>query len=486
MHLDRRIRIQMAIFTTIAVVAMGIMFIAYIKVPALWFGVGTYTVTVQLPEAGGLYQTGNVTYLGTEVGRVDQVRLTDSGVEAVLSLKSGIDIPSDLNADVHSMSAVGEQYVALTPRDPNSRPLKNGDVIQQSRTSVPTDINALLNATNTGLEAIPRDNLKTTIDEAYVALAGLGPEIARFLRGATTLATDSRANLDAVTTVVDKSPALLDSQIETSDSIQAWAANLADVTSQLRSEDPALAGVLERGADTVDQARQLIDELRPTLPVVLANLVTIGKVTIGYHAGIEQILVLLPQNVAYGLSGMVPNLNVPGVGKDYGTVNLHLNINIPPPCVTGFLPPTQRRVQTLEDYPPRPPGDLYCRVPQDSMWNVRGARNYPCETVPGKRAPTAKMCESDEQYVPLNDGNNWKGDPNATLSGQDVPQIFPKPSPAPAAAPSPTPPPIAVAEYDPATGRYVGPDGKVYTQTDLVDGAAENQTWQSMLVPPGS
>ncbi len=30
------------------------------------------------------------------------------------------------------------------------------------------------------------------------------------------------------------------------------------------------------------------------------------------------------------------------------------------------------------------------------MLNVRGARNIPCETRPGKRAPTVKMCESDE------------------------------------------------------------------------------------------
>ncbi len=44
------------------------------------------------------------------------VRLTPTGVEAVLSLKSGIDIPSDLRAEVHSQSAIGEQYVALLPR----------------------------------------------------------------------------------------------------------------------------------------------------------------------------------------------------------------------------------------------------------------------------------------------------------------------------------------------------------------------------------
>ncbi len=96
-------------------------------------------------------------------------------------------------------------------------------------------------------------------------------------------------------------------------------------------------------------------------------------------------------------------------------LSFNLNINLPPPCTTGFLPAQQRRVPTFEDYPSRPAGDLYCRVPQDSWLNVRGAHNIPCETVPGKRAPTVKLCESNEQYVPLNDGNNWRGDPNATL-----------------------------------------------------------------------
>ena len=81
------------------------------------FGVGHYTVTVRTARGGrACTRRGNVTYRGTEVGRVEDVRLTDTGVEAVLSLKSEVNIPSDLDAEVHSQSAVGEQYVALLPR----------------------------------------------------------------------------------------------------------------------------------------------------------------------------------------------------------------------------------------------------------------------------------------------------------------------------------------------------------------------------------
>src|SRR5262249_35148116 len=142
-------------------------------------------------------------------------------------------------------------------------------------------------------------------------------------------------------------------------------------------------------------------------------------------------------------------------------LSFNLNINLPPPCSTGYLPANQLRSPSEVDYPERPPGDMYCRVPQDSSLNVRGARNLPCETRPGKRAPTVKMCESDENYVPLNDGYNWKGDPNATLSGQPVPQLPPG---TPPSEPATAPLPIAAATYDPATGTYIGPDGHQYTQ----------------------
>ena len=45
-------------------------------------------------------------------------------------------------------------------------------------------------------------------------------------------------------------------------------------------------------------------------------------------------------------------------------------------------------------------------------------------------------------------------------------------------------PPIAIAQYDPATGNYVGPDGRVYTQADVAQEASKEQTWQDMLTPP--
>ena len=354
-----------------------------------------------------------------------------------------------------------------------------------NRVSVPPDLDALLDAMNRGMESIPRDDLKTAVDEAYTAVGGLGPDISRLVTGSSSLAIDARKNLDPLLTLIDQSKPVLDAQTDSSDSVQAWAAHLANITQQLQRNDTAVQGVLQQGGPAAEEVRQLFDRLHPTLPIVLANLVSVNQVAVTYRTGIEQLLVLLPQAAATVQAVGVANRNTM---QDYrgAFLSFNLRLNLPPPCTTGYLPAQQQRAPSLEDYPDRPAGDLYCRVPQDSAQNVRGVRNTPCIERPGKRAPTVEMCESDEYYVPLNDGYNWKGDPNATLSGQDVPQ---PPPGTPGSTASPPPPvtaplPIAATTYDPATGIYFGPDGQAYRQADLAGEIAKERTWQSMLLPP--
>lgn len=486
MRLSRRVKLQLLVFAVVSLVSGLVMTIGYMGLPSLLFGVGRYSVVMQLPTTGGLYKSGNVSYRGQEVGRVVDVRMTDTGIEAELSLDSAVRIPADLDAQVHSRTAIGEQYVDLVPRrDAGATLLKNGDVIAYDRTSVPPDIGTLLDDTNRGLAGIPRDNLKTVIDEGAVAVGGLGPDLARLVKGSTTLAIDAKKNLEPLTNLIDQSAPILDSQSDTADSIAAWAAHLAEITSQVKEHDSAVRGVLKDGPTAVAEAKQLFDRLQPSLPIMLANLTGVADLALTYHAGLEQVLVLLPQAVAILSSSLVPDLGLKTAYKG-PFVTFDLNLNIPPPCLTGYLPPSQQRSPAFEDYPDRPAGDLYCRVPQDSAFNVRGARNIPCVTKPGKRAPTAALCKSDEDYVPLNDGYNWKGDPNATLSGQDIPQLAPgSPAPPSGMTSEASSPPVAFAEYDPATGTYVGPDGRLHTQSDLAENG-RNQTWESMLVPPGS
>ncbi|MGH3970767.1 MAG: MCE family protein, partial [Mycobacterium sp.] len=338
--LTRKIKVQLAIFTVVTVVSASVMLSVYLELPSRLFGLGHYTVTLELPEAAGLYARGNVTYRGTEVGRVDNVELTNDGVSARLSLDKSFAISSDLRAEVHSQSAVGEQFVDLIPRNPSAPPLKDGDVIPESDTAVPPDINTLLDATNRGLSAIPRDNLKTLIDESYTAAGGLGPEISRIVRGSTQLAKDARANLDGITNLIDQSAPVLTSQADTADDIRAWAKHLASITGKLRAQNGSVTRLLEQGGPAAEEGRKLLARMQPTLPVLLANLVSIGDVALTYRADLEQLLVLVPQ----GLAEMEATDTAGRNTKHPGTyLDFKLNLNLPPPCTTGYLPPQQVR-----------------------------------------------------------------------------------------------------------------------------------------------
>jgi phospholipid/cholesterol/gamma-HCH transport system substrate-binding protein len=489
LRLNRRTWIQLAILTLVTVVSCGAMAFNFMKLPQTLFGVGEYNVTVDLPQSGGLYETSVVTYRGTDVGQVKSVEVTATGVRTVLALRSGVKVPSGVQASVHSRSAIGEQYIELTPLPGNdgehARQLRAGDVIPAGHVDVPVDIGHLLDMTNRALQAIPRDNLHTVIDETNKAVNGLGPELSRIVDGSTALAISGGHTVDPLAALIDQSPAVLNSQVQTSDSIARWADRTAAIMAQFKAQDAAVRDLLTQGTSGVEEARALLDRVSPALPVLFANLVSLGDIAVVYRHDIEQLLVLLPQGIAAMAAIVVPSSNTKQEYKG-AQLDFNLNINLPPPCTTGYLPPTQRRSPASVDAPDRPAAELYCRVPQDSEFNVRGVRNIPCEAKPWKRAPSVELCESDEEYVPLNEGYNWKGDPNATTSGQGVPQYPPGQDPRlpPPRGTAPIPPqaPLAVATYDPASGTYVGPDGHRYTESDLANPRAK--TWQSLLVPP--
>ena len=73
-------------------------------------------MTANFAATGGLYQNANVTYRGTTIGRVTAISLArGGGVDATLRLDSDTPVPADVDATVKSASAIGEQYVELTP-----------------------------------------------------------------------------------------------------------------------------------------------------------------------------------------------------------------------------------------------------------------------------------------------------------------------------------------------------------------------------------
>ena len=221
--ITRLIRIQLIVFVVLTVIALVVLGWYYLRVPRL-MGVGQYTLYAELPRSGGLYPTANVTYRGITIGRVTDVEPTERGVRATMSIDSRYKIPENASANVHSVSAVGEQYVDLVSTGNVNQYLRDGQTIATG--TVPSEIGPALDAANRGLAALPADKIDGLLTEASQAVGGLGPALQRLVDSTTAIASDFRDNLAPVNDIIAHSAPILDSQVNSGDAIGAWSANL--------------------------------------------------------------------------------------------------------------------------------------------------------------------------------------------------------------------------------------------------------------------
>ncbi|MGI9125724.1 MAG: MlaD family protein, partial [Mycobacterium sp.] len=78
MLLTRFVKSQLVIFTVLTVLALLGLGLFYLRLPSV-AGIGQYKLQVDLPAAGGLYKTSNVTYRGATIGRVVDMEPTEKG-----------------------------------------------------------------------------------------------------------------------------------------------------------------------------------------------------------------------------------------------------------------------------------------------------------------------------------------------------------------------------------------------------------------------
>jgi phospholipid/cholesterol/gamma-HCH transport system substrate-binding protein len=455
--LTRFVRIQLTVFSVLTVVALAVMSLHYMRLPEL-AGVGQHEITIELPTSGGLYGTANVTYRGATIGTVTDVVPTASGAEATLRIDSTAKIPVGTRAEVHSRSAIGEQYVDLVPDTVDGPFLQDGAAIPTDRTSVPQDIAPMFDTVNRGLEAIPEDKLEALIDESYEAFNGTGEDIQRLLESSSAVAASAADTADPTARLIQDAAPFLRSQVESGPALREWVHNLRDLSAQAAGRDAQLRSIFATAPTASTELTELFRRLRPTTPILLANLTSLGQVAVTYNRSLEQALVLVPPMVSMLRTITLPNEDTIGAAL----LDFNLNVNTSPPCTTGFLPASERRDGSAVDSPTRTSDAIYCAVPRDADVAARGARNMPCMDKPGKRAPTVEICKSDEEYVPKGT-NPWVGNPTPT---SDNP-LAAEGNAAFDTIGVPGPSPVGTANYNPATGEYQGSDGQTYRQPDL-------------------
>jgi phospholipid/cholesterol/gamma-HCH transport system substrate-binding protein len=389
----RFVRIQLIVFTALTIVAALLITFVYVRVPSL-LGFGRIEVTADFSNTGGLYPNANVTYRGYTVGKVREIDLVPGGVRATLSIDDSLLPPRDSRLEVHSVSAIGEQYVDFVPSATPGDAVADGDAFGLDRTSTPAPIAHVLDDVDNLATSLNPQSLETVLTEAAKAFDGLGPDLGRLADNTQKLLTVANENYGPTEQLIRDAPRLLDAIRDSDPSTRQWAGGLSSFTGRLAASDGDIRAMLRDVPSPARRAGDLLNELNTTAPTLLSSADVLAKLAKDYHAPIEQILVFYPLLTVENLHA-APEYQSPGTFR----FNLGTDVN-PPACMEGWVPegePGGPRVSsdvTDEILPP----NSYCKLPQDDQRITRGARNLPCfepGSPPGRRAPTIQECRGN-------------------------------------------------------------------------------------------
>lgn len=361
--LTGRIKIQIIVFVVISLMTTTYLGIKYVGINL--FGSG-YEVTATLPDAGGIFTNGEVTYRGVPVGRIKHLEATKDGLEAVLHIDdTAASIPADATVSVANRSAIGEQYIDLAGTNVNGKVLANGDRIHGTAASLPPAIDGLLRTARDFTESVPQGSLKTVIDESYDASRGAGAKLARLLDTSQQFVESADKNFLVTAGLIQNSSTVLATQQESAASIMSFSSDLNLLAATLSDSDGDLRTLIDNSPAAAREIYRLFDQVGTPLGILMSNLVSTAQIFGTNSAGIEDAFIRIPGAVSVGWA-----VNGSG-GMNLGLAQTYFD---PLPCTSGYGGTQLRR--GLDTTPGAPFNtNAGCTVSPASGTNVRGPKS---------------------------------------------------------------------------------------------------------------
>ncbi|MBB3042944.1 MCE family protein [Nocardioides soli] len=390
--ITRRTRIQLLVFVAITLLGVSYVGARYARLDRVFFD-DSYTVVAHFERSGGIYEGGEVSYRGVQVGRVGDMTLTDDGVDVHLDIDNDHDdIPADTLAIVGNRSAVGEQYVELQPRS-DSRPyLRDRSEIAMADTRTPIATEKLLADISDTVRSVDQESLATTVDELGQAFAGTGQDLQRIIDTGGSFIQEADANFDLTTALIRDSNTVLRTQADKASAIRTFARQLSLFSGTLAGSDRALRRVIDNGSATANELRTFLEQYGVDLGELVNNLVTTGEVIVEHLPGIRQILVVYPYVVEGGFT-------VVSKSPDTGLYDAHFGLILTtnPVCHGGY--------ESTDTRPPQDGGNrpmneqAGCTEPASTS-NARGVQNLQ-RAAPDYQAPVVAS------YDPATERLRW-------------------------------------------------------------------------------
>ncbi|MEO5852981.1 MAG: MlaD family protein [Nocardioides sp.] len=394
--ITRRTKLQLLVFVLITVVGVSYVGAHFARLDR-FFVDDTYTVVAHFPDSGGSFAGAEVSYRGVTVGRVDELVLTEQGVDLRLDIdRDHGDIPADTLAVVGNRSAVGEQYVEFQPRVDDGPFLRDGAEIALADTRTPISTTTLLTNLSDTVESVDQDDLRTVVSEFGQAFQGTGEDLGRLIDTSNAFIASANANFDVTTDLIRDANTVLKGQVASERNIRTFASTFKLFSGSLAASDQDLRKVIDNGSATANELRRFLDDNRVQLAELINNLVTTGEIVVKRLPGIEQLLVIYPYVVEGGFT-------VVSKSPSTGLYDAHFGMiltNDPPVCHAGYESTDTRepqdgsnRAMNMEARCSEPPTQSNARGAQNAA--PRAATDYDAPVVASYDPGTGRVTWGD-------------------------------------------------------------------------------------------
>lgn len=323
--LTASVKVKLVAFVVVGLLATAFLGARYAGVSLVSSG---YQVSVVLPDAGGLFENGEVTYRGVPVGRIKHLRATQDGVVATLKIDSGAPaLPADPTVTVADRSSIGEQYLELAGPAPGKQHLRAGDRIEAAAATLPPDLSGLLQDSADFAGSVPTGDLKTVIDESYDLSQGAAGDLRRLISTSHQFQQQADDSWLVSQALIHDSSTVLQTQAQAAQDIRAYSTDLDLFAKTLASSDGDLRKLIDDSPAAARQLGELFDQVGKPLGTLMGNLITTSEIFGTNADGLKDTLVRAPEalSVGWAVNG--------SKGMSMGLVPSFFD---PMPCTQGY------------------------------------------------------------------------------------------------------------------------------------------------------
>jgi phospholipid/cholesterol/gamma-HCH transport system substrate-binding protein len=230
---------------------------------------GVVRITVVSDRAGLLLEKGaRVRMAGVAIGEVRGSELRDDGkvdIDVAIDDDKAAQVPADVQASIRATTVFGSKFIDLevpkaVPNDgqdiAGAESISGGDVITADAVTV--EVNDVFQHGIDVLQDVDPAALDTTLTAVSTALHGRGEEFGQFFDDWNAYFTALQPHLDTLDTVLQASPAVLQTYADVAPALINTADNLGKTGATLAANRDQFEALLADAISGADSARQFL------------------------------------------------------------------------------------------------------------------------------------------------------------------------------------------------------------------------------------